>query len=71
MERLPDDAKIRANRDVLHFLERQARPAKPAYATYFIDEYELHTHPDLIERLAEAGLDAPIVAVYGIPEGIS
>jgi hypothetical protein len=69
MERLPDDAKILTNRDVLQFLERQARPAKPAYASYDIDEYELHTHPDLIERLAEAaaGLDAPMVAVYGVP----
>ena len=57
MERLPDDAKIRANRDVLHFLERQARPAKPAFATYDIDEYELHTHPDLIERSPRQGQD--------------
>ena len=69
MERLPDEARNLANRDVLHFLERQAKPAKPAYAAIDIDEYELHTHPDLIERLAEAGtgLDAPMVAVYGVP----
>jgi hypothetical protein len=45
MERLPDAAKIQANHDVLHLLERQARPAKPAYAAYDIDEYEVHTHP--------------------------
>jgi len=69
MERLPDDARNLTNRDVLQFLERQARPAKPAFAAIDIDEYELHTHPDLIERLAEAvaGLDAPMVAVYGVP----
>lgn len=69
MERLPDEARNLANRDVLHFLERQAKPAKPAYAAIDIDEYELHTHPDLIERLAEVGtgLDAPMVAVYGVP----
>ena len=69
MERLPDEARNPVNHDVLQFLERQARPAKPAYAAYDIDEYELHTHPDLIERLAEAGagLDAPVVAVYGVP----
>ena len=69
MERLPDEARNPVNHDVLQFLERQARPAKPAYAAYDIDEYELHTHPDLIERFAEAGagLDAPMVAVYGVP----
>lgn len=69
MERLPDEARNLVNRDVLQFLERQAKPGRPQYAMYDIDEYELHTHPDLIERLevAAAGLDAPMVAAYGVP----
>ena len=41
MERLPDEARNLANRDVLQFLELQAKPAKPAYAAIDIDEYEL------------------------------
>jgi hypothetical protein len=70
MERLAHHAAINPiNRDVLRFLQHQARPGTPAYAGYDLDEYELHAHPDLLERLAEAGaaLDARLVAAYGVP----
>jgi hypothetical protein len=69
MGRLPDGARHLANRDVLQVLERQAKRAKPAYAAIDIDEYKLHTHPDVVARLAAAGaeLDAPMVAVYEVP----
>ncbi len=69
MKRLPDSTRSPVNHDVLLFLERQAKPSNPKAADFDIDEFELHTHPDLMERLAEAGagLDAPMVAAYGVP----
>lgn len=69
MKPLPDEARNLVNHDVLRFLERQAKPATPASAAYDIDEYELHTHPDLIERFAEAAteLDAQMIAANGVP----
>jgi hypothetical protein len=38
MNPLPDEARNLVNHDVLQFLERQAKPAKPEYAVYDIDE---------------------------------
>ncbi len=69
MHRFPDSARIPVNHDVLLFLERQAKPSNPQAADFEIDEFELHTHPDLMERLVEAsaGLDASVVAAYGVP----
>ncbi len=69
MQRLPDSARSPVNHDVLLFLERQAKPSNPQAADFGIDELELHTHPDLMERLVEAsaGLDAAMVAAYGVP----
>ena len=69
MQRLPDWARSSVNHDVLLFLERQAKPRDPASADFDLDAFELHTHPDLMERLVEAsaGLDAPMVAAFGVP----
>ena len=70
MEHLGDDgAHNPLNHDVLRFLQHQARPSTPAAAGDDIDEFELHAHPDVLERLAEAGagLDAQLVAAYGVP----
>ena len=69
MEHLPREARRPGNRDVPQFLERRARPSDPATAAFDLDEYQLHAHPDLAERLAEAGagLDASLVAAYGVP----
>jgi hypothetical protein len=68
MKRLLDGARNPANDDVLQFLERQGKPGMPEDAAGAMNGYELHTHPDLIERLVEAGasLDAPLVAAYGV-----
>lgn len=69
MQRLPDLGRSSVNHDVLLFLERQAKPSNPAAADFDLDAFELHTHPDLMERLVEAsaGLDAPMAAAYGVP----
>ena len=56
------------NADVLRELELAAVPGGPEPA-YAIDAYELHTHPDLGERLlslAEGVAGASGVGVYGV-----
>ncbi len=59
---------LAANSIVLTYLEGQASPPTPGYESWDIDDYELHTHPDLIERLLEAADDTDAVptAVYGV-----
>src|SRR5690242_407051 len=71
MKPVLDGARNPANDDVLQCLERQGKPGHPGMpedAAGAMNGYELHSHPDLIERLveAEAGLDAPLVAAYGV-----
>ena len=60
--------RIPANREVLTFLESQAAPTNPKTASWDIDSYELHSHPDLTERLLEVttGLNVHPVAAYGV-----
>jgi hypothetical protein len=60
--------RISANRQVLSYLETQAAPPKLENARWDIDAFELHSHPDLTERLIEvtASLTVSLVAAYGV-----
>jgi hypothetical protein len=67
--RNPELADHPANRVLLDYLQAQARrPSTPVDYTYAIDEWVLHTHPDLLERLKElAPDDAPVIPLFGVP----
>jgi hypothetical protein len=55
-----------ANSDLLNFLRAQAvRPTGPD--DYELDGWQLHTHPDLGERLQALGRGWPVSPVYGVP----
>ncbi|GAA4509254.1 hypothetical protein GCM10023191_070220 [Actinoallomurus oryzae] len=58
-----------ANRVLLGYLRAQARrPTSPVDSTYAIDEWQLHTHPDLLERLGELAPDGiPVIPLFGVP----
>jgi hypothetical protein len=62
----PDNASILAR-----LMHRAGKPAKGKRRTnLFIDEYTLHTHPDLIERFDDACVGLPAIyksAAYGYP----
>jgi hypothetical protein len=54
------------NAALLAFLRAQgSAPSGPD--DYTLSEWQLHTHPDLMDRLAELGLGAPLHAAYGVP----
>ena len=57
------------NRTPLDFLERQAAPGPALDRDYAIDSFELHTHPDLTERLKNvAGKQRVLLRpAYGCP----
>ncbi len=60
----PDDAKLRA------VLQRQsAQPSDQQRSSWDIDAYELHAHPDLIDRLRELseGSERSVVPMFGLP----
>ncbi|PWI18546.1 hypothetical protein DI272_33705 [Streptomyces sp. Act143] len=60
---LPDHPR---NAALLAFLRAQgAAPSGPH--DYALGEWQLHTHPDLMERLAALGLGAPLHAAHGVP----
>jgi hypothetical protein len=55
-----------ANADLLAYLRSSAQPAT-GRRWADLDGFELHTHPDLIERLGElAGSPRAVVAFYGV-----
>ncbi|MFI8532553.1 hypothetical protein ACIGMX_20210 [Streptomyces aquilus] len=54
------------NAALLAFLRAQGcAPSGPH--DYALGAWQLHTHPDLMDRLAELGLGAPLHAAYGVP----
>lgn len=59
------------NHEILAFLRKQAIPLTPAKRSpWDIDDFELHTHPDLCDRLQEVASTLPekcIAALYGCP----
>lgn len=53
------------NRDVLAFLRARGRPGTGS--EYDLDGWELHTHPDLVERLAQiARSRQAVIPLYGV-----
>jgi hypothetical protein len=69
---LPD---LPPNAALLEYLRPQACwPASPGHG-YTLGSWELHTHPDLMERLGELAPGWPLTAAYGVPmlacEGIA
>ncbi|MCA1702124.1 MAG: hypothetical protein LC808_02185 [Actinobacteria bacterium] len=60
----PDDAKLRA------VLRRQsAEPSGQQRSPWDIDAYELHAHPDLIDRVRELseGSERSVAPMFGLP----
>lgn len=60
----------RENLNLVQYLEPRARKAS-APTDFDIDEWELHTHPDLTERLGQvaelAGAPLRLVPLFGVP----
>jgi hypothetical protein len=65
----PQLADHSANQVLLDYLQAQARrPSTPLDHTYALDGWELHTHPDLLERLKELAPDeTPVIPLFGVP----
>lgn len=62
-QELPD---LPPNAALLEYLRGQAsRPAGPG--DYALGDWQLHTHPDLIDRLCELAPGWPLTAAYGVP----
>ena len=54
------------NTPLLEYLRAQgAPPGGPG--DYTLGEWQLHAHPDLLDRLQELALGVPLNAAYGIP----
>jgi hypothetical protein len=62
------------NAALLDFLRAQGSPPSGP-DDYALGEWQLHTHPDLLDRLAQLASRAPLHAAYGVPvlayEGIA
>ncbi|MFF3379316.1 hypothetical protein ACFYXF_40980 [Streptomyces sp. NPDC002680] len=62
------------NTALLDFLRAQASPPHGPN-DYALGEWQLHTHPDLLDRLAQLAPRVPLHAAYGVPvlsyEGIA
>ncbi len=62
------------NATLLDFLRAQGAPPRGPN-DYALGEWQLHTHPDLLDRLTELAPHAPLHAAYGVPvlayEGIA
>ncbi|MCX4993160.1 MULTISPECIES: hypothetical protein [unclassified Streptomyces] len=54
------------NAALLDFLRAQGCPPSGP-DDYALGEWQLHTHPDLLDRLAELARRAPLHAAYGVP----
>jgi hypothetical protein len=61
---LPD---IPQNGSLLSFLRSQASPPSGPGRAYALGAWELHTHPDLMDRLCELAPGWPLAAAYGVP----
>lgn len=62
MTQLPD---LPQNSELLNLLRRWGVPHKPCGCDY--EGWELHTHPDLVQRLADLAPRWPVLATFGVP----
>ncbi|AUG76067.1 hypothetical protein CFP65_1157 [Kitasatospora sp. MMS16-BH015] len=53
------------NSVLLDLLREQGEPPRPTGLAY--EGWELHTHPDLVERLEELAGDWPVLPTFGVP----
>ena len=62
-----DATPLSTNRLLLKWLEAEAELARPAGMA--LGGYELHAHPDLVDRVVECteGVQVDLVAAFGIP----
>lgn len=63
VQELPD---LPQNASLLDFLRSQASPPSGP-GDYALGAWQLHTHPDLIDRLCELAPGWPLAAAYGVP----
>src|SRR5215469_5936969 len=63
LQELPD---LPQNASLLDFLRSQASPPSGP-GGYALDAWQLHTHPDLMDRLCELAPGWPLAAAYGVP----
>lgn len=63
LQELPD---LPQNASLLEFLRSQASPPSGP-GDYALGAWQLHTHPDLIDRLCELAPSWPLAAAYGVP----
>src|SRR5215469_10272712 len=61
---LPD---LPQNGSLLGFLRGQVSPPSGPGRAYALGDWELHTHPDLMDRLCELAPGWPLTAAYGVP----
>jgi hypothetical protein len=61
---LPD---LPQNGSLLGFLRSQGSPPSGPGRAFALGAWELHTHPDLMDRLCELAPGWPLTAAYGVP----
>src|SRR6266436_4633215 len=64
LRELPD---LPQDRSLLSFLRSQASPPSGPGRAYALRAWELHTHPDLMDRFCELAPGWPLAAAYGVP----
>ena len=67
MRPLPELPDLPQNGSLLGFLRSQASPPSGPGRAYALGAWELHTHPDLMERLCDLAPGWPLIAAYGVP----
>lgn len=67
MRPLPELPDLPQNGSLLGFLRSQASPPSGPGRAYALGAWELHTHPDLMERLCDLAPGGPLIAAYGVP----
>jgi hypothetical protein len=63
LQELPD---LPHNASLLDYLRSQASPPSGP-GDYALGDWQLHTHPDMIDRLCELAPGWPLTAAYGVP----
>jgi len=67
MRRLHELPVLPQNASLLEFLRSQASWPSDADGDFTLGSWQLHTHPDLMDRLCELAPGWPLTAAYGVP----